>query len=219
MSKPAIAYVDEEKKEIYKFQRKFAHNFDVLPLLPDKDISILIERIFKSGAKALITDFNLAQYRKDVKHVVPYDGVKLVESIREVRHAFPCFVLTSFDTDAIQRAEDVNLIYPKEILNTKIGETSLPDKVSVQIEHYIAHLHSCSEEFNQLAEKQRNSELTESEEARFLELDTVLENSLNAKKAVASTAKESTGIKKLTKLLKSTDLLIEELRKSKEKAK
>jgi hypothetical protein len=217
MSKPTIVYVDEENKEIRAFKRAFADNFDVQGLLPEKDMDVLIEKIFKSGAKAVVTDFNLAEYKTDVKHPVPYDGVKLVESIREFRHGFPCFVLTSFDANAIQESQDVNLIYPKDILGKKVGETTLPEKVRVQIEHYVAQLKSSSIEFNQLAEKGRAGVLNEVEESRLIDLDTILENSLNAKKSLPQTAKQSIGIKKLTKLLKSTDDLIGELRKEKVK--
>lgn len=138
---------------------------------------------------------------------------------RQFLSGFPCFVLTSFDANAIQESQDVNLIYPKDILGKKFGETTLPEKVRVQIEHYVAQLKSSSVEFNQLSEKSRARNLNEAEEFRLMELDTILENSVNAKKAVPQTAKQVAGIKKLTELLKSTDELLGELRKEKTKAK
>ena len=217
MSKNIIVYVDEQSKEIRAFKRVFAADFDVQGLLPENDMGILIGNIFKSGAKAVVTDFNLAEYKTDIQHPVPYDGVKLVDSIREIRRDFPCFVLTSYDTNAIQESKDVNLIYPKEILNQKIGETTLQEKVRVQIEHYLARLRDSSDEFNKLAAKGRTESLNETEESRLLELDTFLENSINAKKAIPKTAKQTIGIKKLNELLKSTDALLGELRKERTK--
>jgi len=213
MNKQRIAYVDEEQKAIRNFQRKFDSDFDVIGLLPTKEIDELIEAIFKSGANAVVTDFNLKEYKTDVKYPVNYDGVQLVESIREIRHGFPCFVLTSYDGDAIQEAKDVNLIYPKDTLNQKIGNTTLQEKVNVQIKHYRAELEKNSTEFNALLEKAQAQPLTENEEARLTELDTLLENSIDGKKALSKAAKQGAGITKLNELIGSTDELIKELRK------
>lgn len=212
-----IAYVDEQGRGIRDFQRKFSDDFEVEGFLPTKEIDDLIEKIFKAGVKAVVTDFLLTEYKTDIKFHVPYDGVNLVQAIREKRHGFPCFVLTSFDGDAIQESNDVNMIYPKDALNKKLGNTTLQKKVQVQIKHYIANIEKNSKEFNILVEKRHAGELTAKEEARLLELDTLLENSLNGKKALTKAEKQSSGIEKLNELISSTDALIKELRKGKAK--
>lgn len=217
MTKHKIIYVDEEKKEIRDFQRKFSSDFDVIGLLPTKELAELVDIILSSDAKAVVTDFNLAEYRTDVKYPVPYDGVNLVETLLEIREGFPCFILTSFDADAIKEAEDVNLIYPKDALNQRVGKTTLQEKVLAQIGHYTARLKQASKEFDELVGHSKNRALNEREEARLQELDTFLEKSLNAKQALPKPSKQATAIKRLGELLRSTDELIQELRKGKKK--
>jgi len=217
MTKHKIVYVDEESKEIRVFQRKFSNDFEVIGLLPKKELDVLIEAIFDSGANAVVTDFKLAEYRTDVKYPVPYDGANLVQAIREIRQGFPCFILTSFDGDAIKESEDVNLIYPKDALDQQIGNTTLQEKVRVQIEHYNALIKQSSVDFHLLTEKAARGSLTEKDEARLVELDSLLERAYNAKGAVPKAAKQAAGIEKLGELLKSTDELIQELRKVKNK--
>jgi hypothetical protein len=215
MNKHKIIYVDEQKKDIRDFQRRFSNDFEVIGQLPTKELSELIEIIFDSGAEAVVTDFNLAEYRTDVKYPVPYDGVNVVETLLEIREGFPCFILTSFDADAIQESEDVNLIYPKDALNQRIGKTTLQEKVLVQIQHYNARLKQASKEFDEIMEQSRSRNLTEKEEVRLQELDTFLEKSLNAKQALPKSSKQGTAIKRLGELLRSTDELLQELRKGK----
>jgi hypothetical protein len=216
-NKPIIAYVDEQSIGIRDFQRKFSNDFEVIGLLPQERLTDLVDTIFKKGAKAVVTDFNLKEYKEDIKYNVPYDGVELVEMIREIRHGFPCFVLTSYDSAAIQESKDVNLIYPKNALNDKIGNTTLQEKVRIQIKHYVADLDKNSKEFDLLLEKRRAGKFTETDEARLIELDTFLEKSLNGKKALPSIAKQGSGVKKLNELLEQTDKLISELKKEKSK--
>ena len=217
MTKHRIVYVDEERKEIRAFQRKFSNEFEVIGLLPKRELDEMVDAVLDCDAKAVVTDFKLAEYKTDLKYAVPYDGVNLVQSIREIRHGFPCFILTSFDGDAIKESEDVNLIYAKDALNYKIGDTTLQEKVRVQIEHYDSLIKQASDDFNKLMDKSANGSLTEREEDRLQELDTLLERSYNAKRALPKTAKQDTGIKKLGKLLKSTDDLIQVLRKERKK--
>jgi hypothetical protein len=213
MTKHKIIYVDEEKTEIRNFQRKFSSDFEVMGCLPAKQLSELIETILDSEVTALVTDFNLSEYRVDVKYPVPYDGVNVVEALLEIREGFPCFILTSFDGDAIKESEDVNLIYPKDALNHQVGKTTLQEKVHVQIEHYRARLKNASLEFDALMAKASTAKLTEREECRLQELDSFLEKSLNAKSSIPSSAKHGTSLKRLGELLRSTDELLKELRK------
>jgi DNA-binding NarL/FixJ family response regulator len=210
-----IAYIDEQKKEIRKFQRKLEGTFDVVGMLPKEDLDDFVEDILKSGVSAVVVDHKLSEYRVDVTHPVRYDGVELVNTILEIRSEFPCFVLTSFDEEAIQESKDVNLIYPKDSLDMKVGETTFPEKVRVQIEHYQARLKNWSDEFDSLVKKAETKKLTEAEEQRLLELDSFLEAALNKKTSVAATSKQQSGMTKLSKLIKSTDQLIKELRKRK----
>lgn len=213
MIKLPIAYVDEESTAIRLFQRKFSDVFDVVGLLPKGNMDELIEDIFNAEAKAVVADFKLAEYKTDVKEPIPYDGVQLVQAIRGIRHGFPCFVLTSYDSDAIQESSDVNLIYPKETLDKHLGNTTLKEKVNVQIKHYLAELKKNTEEFKALLDKRKAGGLSEQDEERLLELDAKLENSLNGDEAMPKISKHGAGVKKLSELVKSTDELIKELRK------
>jgi len=212
MNKHKIAYIDESRDEISKFQRRVYEVFDVLDFLPKGDFGNFVDELLNSGAEAFVSDFYLNEYRNDVKEVIEYSGADLIETLLNVRHEFPCFVLTSYDNAAVQRMTDVNYVYSKEILTEdKLAEKFI-EKIRVQIEHYDTNINHVSARFFDLQEKSAERDLTEDEENELLALDTFLENSLNRRNALPTEKKNQLAIGKIDELLSSTNELLNLLR-------
>lgn len=219
MNKYKIAYIDESLDELQKFQRRVHESFDVLAFLPKGDFDEFVDELLNSGAEAFVSDFRLNEYRSDVKESVSYTGGKLIESLLSVRHEFPCFVLTSYDSDAIQHVTDVNYVYSKEVLAMDMGKQGekFIEKIRVQIEHYNKNISLFSDRFFDLQAQSVERDLTEDEENELLALDTFLENSINRRNAIPPEKKSQIAIGKIDELLSSTNELLKLLRERNKK--
>jgi hypothetical protein len=212
MNKRRIAYIDENRDEISKFQRRVYDAFDVLEFLPKGDFDNFVDELLDSGAEAFVSDFYLNEYRNDVKEAIQYSGADLIEKLLNIRRDFPCFVLTSHDNAAIDRMTDVNYVYSKEVLTEDKQTEKFIGKIRAQIEHYNTNIELFSNRFFDLQEKSMERDLTEDEENELLALDTILENSLNKSRALPAEKKNQLAIGKINELLSSTNELLNLLR-------
>lgn len=214
MNKHKIAYIDESLYELKKFQRRVYEAFDVQVFLPKGDFESFVDELLNSGAEAFISDFRLNEYRNDVKESIQYTGGKLIETLLSVRHEFPCFVLTSYDSDAIQHMTDVNYVYSKEILATDMGKQGekFIEKIRVQIEHYNNNINLFSDRLFDLQAQSAERDLTEEEENELLALDTFLENSINRRNAIPPEKKNQLALGRINDLLTSTNELLKLVR-------
>jgi len=219
MNKHKIAYIDESRDDIAKFQRRVYDAFDVLVFLPKGDFNSFVEELLNSDAEAFISDFRLNEYRNDVKEAIGYSGADLIEALLRMRNEFPCFVLTSHDSDAIQHMTDVNYVYSKEILTIDMGKQGekFIEKIRVQIEHYNTNINLFSDRLFDLQLLSTERDLTEDEENELLILDTFLENSLNRRNALPPEKKTQLAVGKINELLTSTNELLDLLRDRKNK--
>ena len=99
MKKHKVAYIDESRDEILKFQRRVSEIFEVVYFLPKPKFDKFVGELLNSAAEAFVSDFLLNEYRTDVKEAISYTGADLIEEILRIRQGFPCFVLTSYDND------------------------------------------------------------------------------------------------------------------------
>ena len=217
MKKHKTAYIDEEKSEIRNFQSQVYKTLDVLSFLPKSDLDEFVQELLISGAEAFVVDFRLNVYRIDVKVPINYNGADLIDKILKIRKGFPCFILTAYDEDAIQRIEDVNYVYHKDILRPeKRAGISLVEKIRIQIEHYQAAIEKKTNRFLELLEKSEKTGLSEAEENDLLKLDSFLERSINNHDALPDERKKQFAIEKIDDLLASTHELLAHLRGEKE---
>lgn len=212
MKKHKIAYIDESRHEITKFQRRVYESFEVIDFLPKEDLNSFISELLNSDAEAFVSDYRLNEYRNDVQEAIQYTGADLIEALLSIRHEFPCFVLTSYDNDAIQRMTNVNYVYSKEILTLSSQSEIFIKKIRAQIEHYNASINEASVRFFDLQEKSIEKYLSEQEENELLALDAFLENSLNRRNALPAEKKNQLAIGKIEELLSSTNELLKVIR-------
>lgn len=216
-----IVYVDEYKEDIDDFLDYFDdkdsnNKFEITYLLPEKTLDEMYEKIFEDNPDAVISDYMLNEYKSDIDYNVPYTGVDLTERILEVREDFPCFVMTSYDDQAIKTSQDVNMVYIKDILHGSEEKTNAKanflDTVENQIIHYQKRIENAENELLELIKKSSEQDLDASEEARVIELDTFIENSTNQKSSLPVDLKGTPNLDKLHKMIDNTDKLLEQLR-------
>jgi hypothetical protein len=217
-----IVYIDEYQDDIDDFLDYFDEkdsnkDFEIKTLLPVESIEKMIDLIFQESPAAIISDFQLNEYKTTVKCNVPYTGVELSEKIFEEKHGYPCFVLTSYDDNAIRDSQDVNIIYIKDILHgiedKSNAKANFLDIIKHQIKHYRSRISNAEKELLELIEKSNTKDLNAKEEARLLELDGFIEKSTNKKSALPDQLKGTKNLDALHVLIANTDKLLEELKR------
>lgn len=217
MNQYKILYIDESQDDIDDFldyleSKDSSKKFKVESLFPEPTLDEMIEVIFDEKSDAIVVDFKLNDLKNSINYNVPYTGVELAERVLEIKKDFPCFVITSFDNDAIRVSKDVKLVYFKGILHGDEERTEAKanfiDKIENQILHYRQDIDSAKRELNILEEKAKSLRLNSVEEARIVELDTFLEAVTNQKSMIPEQLKSYENLERLYKLIDNTDQLL-----------
>lgn len=215
-----ILFIDEEREVFDNFldyvdETDTDKKFAVLTEYPVKSIDEMIAKVIEIAPDAIITDFQLNDKKTNIKYNVPYNGVNLIEAFLEIREDFPCFIITSFDDDAILISKDVNKIYIKEILHEpcleKKAKANFLDRVEKQIQHYQYRLAKSEKRLQELLELRKGKKTTLQDEEEIIALDSFLENSINRKEAIPQALKENRNEEYLQELLEKANLLINKL--------
>ena len=132
--RPNIAYIDEKEDERDNFFNDaydsglFAQIHRVEPL---QSIEEMLAFVLSLDIDALIADFNLTEAAP-----LEYSGEQLVERFLEVRADFPCFIMTSYEKDALSSSADVNRVYSKDISADAHSDRSLLERIALQIKKH-----------------------------------------------------------------------------------
>jgi hypothetical protein len=215
-----LLYIDEDEDQIENFLNYIddtnSNNiFIVISRLPLGDKEEMLDEIFKINPDAIVSDFLLNENIGKLGYNVPYDGVELMEDFLSIRERFPCFVLTAKDKDAINGSEDVNLVYTKSLINSEIIDTKakvkFTDRLLKQIEHYKNRIENYKNELAKLTEIRKNGKADFSIESRIIELDDLIEKSINGKSVIPAEFKTLTNTNKLDNILNKVDQLLKKL--------
>lgn len=210
-----IIYIDEQSDDIDNFKDyvegiNTKERFEVKELFPLADITSMIEAILQENPDAIVTDFMLNEYKEKFNYNVPYNGVDLVKEFQAIRENFPCFVLTSFDRDAIHESDDVNIVYIKNILHEGESQANIKflERVEAQITHYRTRLEEAEKKLSELIKKKQAGSATVEDEEELIRLDQLLENSIDNKRSVPESLKTITNTDRLDALLSKVDKLL-----------
>ena len=216
MAEYKILFVDEVESDIRRFQR-YVHRkdidkkFNLIVEIPENTLDNFMNKISNENFDAIITDHKLHEENANIS----FDGIDLVREILKDKMDFPCFVLTSFDDEAVIHGDDVNIVYIKGLMD-KDGENkahaTFLDKIENQIKHYRKRIKDSETELLKLIEKSNEQVLNAQEEARLIELDTFIEKSTNQKSSLPKHLKGTRNLDQLHKMIDSTDELLAKLR-------
>lgn len=211
-----VLFIDEESDQHDSFKDYMdavEDQIQVVCVYPEANLEDMIQKIEDEHPDAIVTDYLLNDIKEDVKYNVAYTGVELVHEYRRIRAGFPCFIITSFDNDAVSETDDVNLIYIKNILNN--GEVGVKahfyDKIREQISKYKTVIVSAQDELECLMKKKVEQGLEPHEEIRVVEIDNLLESSLNDHEKLPEDMKEPSYMKKMTALIDKADEILSKL--------
>jgi DNA-binding NarL/FixJ family response regulator len=211
-----VIFIDEEQEQQELFQdymEAVAEQINVACFFPKAEIEEMLQEIDEQHPDAIVTDYLLNDIKENVKYNISYTGVDLVRQYRAMRPNFPCFIITSFDNDAVSETDDVNLIYVKNILNNKEEGVKVHfyDKIREQISKYQKSIESAKNELQSLLTKKENGDIDPTQEQRIIELDDFLEKSLDNYDALPSEIKKISSLDKLTSMIVKVDELLEKI--------
>lgn len=208
-----VAYIDEQDADIRSFKRsvllRSAEKFEVFSVKPKSSIEDTITEIFEGDVDAVIADFRLSEEDPTVH----YNGSDIVREVLNIRAEFPVFILTSFEDDAIDKGFDVNIVYEKKDIqeNGKFFE-----KVILQIKKHKSKIENAELRLKELIEKRQKGPLNNREEEELIELDSMIEKTLDKRNSIPPDFKTITNTEKLNELINKTEELIKEVKSKKE---
>ena len=212
-----IIFIEEEQESHDNFQRYFRNLLDkaeIICLFPKEDIDNMIAEIDENHPDAIVSDFLLNEYKCDIDYNISYNGASLVEEYQRRNPFFPCFVLTSYDINAVNTSKDVNIVYVKSLLNDSCQEgVKFSDRIFHQIEHYKKKIADAQAELSELIKKRENGEADIYDEQRLIDLDSFIEQSLGKDTAVPKDMKSLSVIDKLDELIAAADTIINQFEK------
>ena len=211
MEKYKILFVDEVAADTRRFQRYVKRkdtnkDFELIVMTPENTLEHFLNQIKDKKFDAIITDHKLHEENASIS----FDGLDLVKAIVDEKINFPCFVLTSYDDEAVADGEDVNIVYIKGLMDADAenrAQATFLDKIKNQILHYRKRISDAEKELLALVEKSNTQDLNANEEDRLLELDTFIEQS----SALPKHLKGTKNLDALHKMIENTDKLLSNL--------
>ena len=216
MMKYKILFIDEEKCQhdnFLDYMDKIEDKVEVKCLYPEENIDTMLQVFEDEHPDAVVTDYQLNEIKTDIKYNVSYNGSELVNAYRDRRPNFPCFVITSYDNDAISTSKDVNLVYVKILLTggEKDTKAKFYDKIVEQISKYKKLINEAQKELTDLIQKKQDKGLSFHEEDRLIELDSFLEKSLDSYSKLPADAKKSESLERLSEVINKVDEMLKNL--------
>lgn len=211
-----ILFIDEESTQHDRFMDYFEQVCpEIVPtcVFPLPTVDEMLQRVEELCADAVVTDFRLNEIRTDIHYTVKYDGIGLINAIREQREGFPCFVITSFDDEAVNGSDDVNIVYIKDILRPDAdkAKVTFAERITRQVEKYRSRIGNARQELSTLIDKRYGGKANVHDEDRIIELDSFLEKSLDSYDSIPKQLKELSNLDRLNSLIGKVDTLLMKL--------
>jgi hypothetical protein len=168
-----IGYVDEDVKQVKKYQRRFRKfGFEVVgyEFYQGMAIDELMEQVYNSNIDLLMIDYKL-----DESNLVVFNGEAVESAIYDTKPLFPHIIFTNKKDDAEPHVEDWKIIFDKDEIFSE-GEE---DEEKVQhfittlersIEQYRKHIQRRKNDISNLLEKGKVQKLTPDEKHNLLKL-------------------------------------------------
>lgn len=203
-----VLYVDEQQSDRDAFVRYVHNKINYEVIEPFEELEELIDYVQKSSPHAVVLDHSLAEFKPEVK----YDGVDAAKALKQRNPHFPVFVLTAYDGDAMEVAEDVNYIYSKAAISPNDGDKiKFIDRLILQIKHYFEALEKAQTEFEALIKKAEAEALNAEEEERLIELDTFLNEQVGRDLDIPKHLKTKAKADQTQELIEVTKQLMEKI--------
>jgi len=208
-----IAILDEFDDDIERFQLYVHRNdkekrFEVIPLSPQSNFEETLQEIFSSNLDALVSDYRLNEYKANIT----YDGIRIVNAVLERKADFPCFVLTSFDDDAVKDSDDGNIVYIKGIMNGESNaKITFLERIEKQIQKYKFRMNEANQKLQELLAIKNNRLFNPKEEEEYIKISHFLDISTVGQEGIPRTFFTQDTNKRLDEIILKTDKLLRSL--------
>ena len=211
-----ILFIDEESTQHDRFLDYFEQVCpEIVPKceFPLPSVGEMLQLIEELHPDAIVTDFRLNEIRVDIHYNVKYNGVELINAIREQRDGFPCFVITSHDDEAVNGTDDVNMVYIKDILRPAAdkAKVTFAERITRQVDKYRSRIGNARIELSSLIDKRYSGNANMRDEERIIELDSFLEKTLDSYDSIPEQFKELSNLERLNTLIGKVDELLKRI--------
>lgn len=193
---------DEDNRPL---KEKYA-NYELLPVeLPlHVNMSEMVEYIIEEHLDAVVIDYKLSSQK-----LIAYSGVSLAKELQARLYSFPIFILTTYQDDLYDHEVfDSYLVFDFDrYINDDNERVELNSKLIEQIKKYRFELQDWQRELTELLPHAGESATIDE---RLLELDTLLEKSINGRTSMSPAIKIGFAADKINELISKIDLLIED---------
>lgn len=208
-----ILFIDEESTQHERFLDYFEQVCpEIVPEceFPQPSVEEMLQLIEDMHPDAVVTDFRLNEMRVDIHYNVKYDGVELINAIREQRDGFPCFVITSHDDEAVNGTDDVNMVYIKDILRPAAdkAKVTFAERIMRQVDKYRSRISNARIELSSLIDKRNSGNAKVQDEERIIVLDSFLEKALDSYDSIPEQLKKLSNLERLNTLIGKVDELL-----------
>lgn len=164
----------------------------------------MVQRVYETKPDALIIDYKLSSQEN-----IAYSGISLASAINDKLHGFPIFILTSFQDDVFSKESfDVYQVFDFErYIVDQEERLEINSKIVEQIRKYTRTIHQWKSELSKLIPLRGTSV---SVDDRILELDTLIENSIDGSSALSPKMKRDLGSNHIQELIAKIDSIINE---------
>lgn len=191
--------------------RNFKDEFEVHIVEIDqfpKEVSGIWQTITEADADAVIVD-----YRLNESGVLPYTGESVLREIRKHNQYLPVFMVTSYEDNAIQECDEVQIIRGKNVLNTAENLSKFKHLIKAAVERYQNKKAECEETILTLSRKiDKGESLTETENAAKFDAELYLA-SLDLDSSVRANMINQKTSQQMTDMLQLAKSIVEHLEK------
>lgn len=209
MSKFKLCFLDEEDSWRYMAKKRLSDEFDVTIVEQDEfpqAVSELWTIIKDSDADVVIVD-----YRLNESGILSYTGDAVVREIRKHNRHLPVFMITSYESNAIQECEEVQIIRGKDMLSDVEKSEHLKLLIKASVERYIRERERAEKVVQVLSAKiDAGSVLSEPEEADRFDAEIYL-SELDLDSGVRASLCRTETSANLLKLVEQTTALLSKL--------
>ena len=164
----------------------------------------IIKFIREEKIDCILVDYNLSSYEN-----VNFTGVELANTVEEAYLGFPIFILTSYEDELFDH--EVYNAYQVFSFSRYISEDAERIELNYKlIEQVLKHEKQIELWKNEMERLLRAPKKTSDYDQRIMELDNLLERSIDGRNAISLYVKEQIGCNKIDKLISKIDELLGE---------
>lgn len=196
--KQGFKFATDEKKAKYS---NFV--FEPIVLNIQKNIENMVQEVISQNIECVLVDYNLSSFNSP-----NYNGVNFAEELDSTLYGFPIFIITSYEDDLFNH--EIFNSYQVFNFGRYIGEDSETTELNFKIIEQILKRNKQILAWEQeLIKLLPDAGTTNEIDSRLLELDTMLEKSIDGRNSISIKQKREFSSNNLVELLEKIEFLLE----------